>query len=65
MAVTNNDTAKLKNLYKITYTDRLTQNDIKPKFQDLQKWKDLLCNQRLEYARNIKTCRQLFGQNIY
>ena len=46
---------KLKNLYKFTYIDRLSQNNIKPELKLLHKWKDLLCNRRLEYASNIKT----------
>ena len=32
---------KLKSLYKMTYTDRLTQNEIKPQFKMLYQWKDL------------------------
>ena len=43
------------NLYKMTYTDRLTQNEVKPQFKSLFQWKELLCNKRLEVARSIKT----------
>ena len=46
---------KLKNIYKMTYVDRLTQNEINPQFTMLFKWKDILCDKRLEVARYFKT----------